>query len=129
MTSLKTLSWNINTTLLGDKSFNIWIWHVHSSGYYRIFHNNRTNQCGSSCNVKAQLISLKTESVSSPHSGRGGCNIEKAPLALLLPQIKPEQKSHEIYFSSFACLWRILSAGFTRDAIMFKVCLFIFYDA
>lgn len=45
---------------------------------------------------------LKTESVSSPHSGHGGCNIEKAPLTFLLPQIKPEQKSHEIYFSSFA---------------------------
>lgn len=45
---------------------------------------------------------LKTESVSSPHSGHGGCNIEKAPLALLLPQFKPEEKPYEIYFSRFA---------------------------
>ena len=45
---------------------------------------------------------LKPESVSSPHSGHGGCNIEKAPLTLLLPEFKPEQKPHEIYFSSFA---------------------------
>lgn len=45
---------------------------------------------------------LKTESVSSPHSGRGGCNIEKASLTLLLPEFKPEQKPHDRYFSSFA---------------------------
>lgn len=35
---------------------------------------------------------LKTESVSSPHSGFGDCNIGKKTLAFLLPKIKPRCK-------------------------------------